>query len=400
MTAAKKLPPKPTKPGEKPVEAAPVKKFEISDEIRLRCEVFKVDALMRDKFMPLHKDFVRSLLDLESIAFPIYILSGWDLIEYMKPGEYSNELVKEMLVIIKEYPQVRMAIKRDHFPRYEIIMNAYRNARYEKHAERFPELNENFVKDRYGNLCNTTQSIVKGALDEESFFKVTHAASEYITKIPRTQDVVNFLVEVVGHDPQIYDHSACVALLAGCIAYNSLQLPKRESKLTVQSSFLHDIERNCSYLLKAPNPTAISLNGMKDIKNLIAKGIKFHETSITVMQQYREHFAGGGFPGKKHGRCEEEGEAGVLRMARVVAVACGFTEYLLKRKEKNPLTKDTILDLMKERAGIKYDPIIMEEFLKDIKNPKVRKKLSDELEEQNDNLLFEFTGDMFKPDLS
>jgi response regulator RpfG family c-di-GMP phosphodiesterase len=82
----------------------------------------------------------------------------------------------------------------------------------------------------------------------------------------------------------------------------------------------------------------------------------------------------------------------------MVALACGFTEYLLKRKEKNPLSKETILDLMKERAGVKYDPIIMEEFLKDLENPKVRKKISDELEETNDNLLFEFAGDMFKPD--
>lgn len=402
MTAAKKVPEEKEKTPattEETAAAPEVKKFEITDEIRLRCEIYKLDARMRDKFIPLHKEFLRCLIDAENVSLAFYIISGWDLIEYMKPGEYHNDRVKEMLQIIKEYPTTRLAIKRDQFPRYENLMNAYRNKRYEKHAEHFPQISENFVKDRYNNLCNTSQSLVRGALDEESFFKVTHAASEYILKIPKTQDVVNFLIEVVGHDPHLYDHAACTSLLAGCISYNSLQLPKRESKLTVQASFLHDIERNCSYLLKAPNLTQISLTGAKDIKAMIARGIKFHETTLTVMHQYREHFAGGGVPGKKHGRCEEQGEDGILRMSRVVALACGLTEFLLKRMEKLPLKKEKIFELLRERAGVKYDPIIIDEFFKDLENPKVRKKITDELEEQNDDLLFEFAGDMFKPEM-
>ncbi len=375
-------------------------KFVIPDEWRVRCDFYKMDANTRQKFMPLQNDFLRCFLNIEQVQFPLYLLSGWDLVEFIKPIEFNHSLVRELLKIVKEYsPQTRVCIKRDHFTQYEALITKDRQQKFDLIAQKNPEIFDNFVKDRYNLLSNTSQFTVKGTLEGETFFRITHAASEFVSKIPKTIDVVNFLVTAIGSEPHLYDHHAATAMLSGCIAYNSLQLAKRESKLTVQSALLHDLERNCTYLFKPIQTHCISTAGIKEIRELVAKGLKFHDSTIRVMEEYRERFTGLGFPGKKSGRQEEDIKNGISRMARIVSIACAFTEYLLKRQDKKPLTLSKIMELMGDRSTLgDFDSIIFQEFAKDVQAPKSRKKPTEEAEDQSDDLLFEFSGDMFLPE--
>ena len=382
-----------------PLKNPDEKKFIIPDDWRVRCEFYKMDAKTKQRFMPLHNDFLRCFLDLEQVQFSLFLLSGWDLVEFIKPLEFNQTRFRELLKIVKEYsPQTRICIKRDHFTHFENLMTQDRQKKIAHIAVTCPEILDSFAKDRYNYLSNTSQFIVKGTIDGETFFRITHASSEIVTKLPTTIDAVNFLVAAVGSDPYLYDHHACTALLAACIAYNSLQLPKRESKLTAQAALLHDLERNCTYLFKPLLPNCISTNGIKEIKELVTKGLKFHDTTVRVMEEHRERFAGQGFPGKKLGRQEEDINNGILRMSRIVSFACAFSEYLLKRQDKKPLTLEKILELMGDRSKFgDFDVIIFQEFVKDIESPKSRKRVSEDTENQSDDLLFEFSGDMFLP---
>ena len=121
-----------------------------------------------------------------------------------------------------------------------------------------------------------------------------------------------------------------------------------------------------------------------------AKGVGFHESAIETIHQHREHFDGTGIPQKLRGAAEgTDSLNGISRSARLVSIGCAFSEYMLKRQEKQPLPLATIFKLLKERSDKgEFDPDIVAKFIADAETTTMRKaseeKSQDDLDDSDD----------------
>lgn len=367
--------------------AAPTDKFVVPPSWRERCEILRLNAETKAEFFPLHTDFIKCLGIAKSIDFILYISVGWEMYEFIRPKEFSLELVKEMLTVHKQYPsQTRICVKKSDFGRYEKLVAAYMQEKFAA-ASSGNSMALAPAYKMYSTLSEASQLIARGALDEECYNRISRASSYAVMHMLSTKDILNFLVTIVGKEPALYDHSAVTAMVSMAIAWNALKLQKRESKLTGQGALLHDVERYCSYLSKPADRTQTSVNAVKELTAIKAKGVGFHDSSIEVMQQYREHFNGEGIPRKLKGAAEgHDSLNGIVKTARIVSIGCAFSEYMLKRQEKLPLTLATILKLLGERgAKGELDPAIIQAFVADANTGTVRKPTEDKSNADDDD---------------
>lgn len=371
---------------------APVKsdKFVVPPAWRERCEVLHLNGKTKADFIPLHQDFIKCLLSVESVNFILYFAVGWDMYEFIRPREFKAELVKEMINTHKQNTaQTRICIKKGDFGHYEAIVAKYIREKFIA-ASAGGAMGMEAAFKIYAELSKASQRVMRGSLDEECYNQISRAASGAVMKMCSTKDALDFLVNIIGKDPGLYDHGAITAMVSSTIAWNTLKLQKRESKLTVQAALLHDIERHCAYLGKPADPTQISLLAIKELAAQKAAGIGFHDTTIEVMQQYRERFDGTGVPKRLKGAAEGESLNGILRMARIVSIGCAFSEYMLKRQDKLPLPLATILKLLAERGQKgEFDPNILKQFAADAATGTVRKP-TDGLDADDEDDDFEF----------
>ena len=356
------------KPGEasKAASGPAAETFQIPPEWRERCEMLRLNAHNKGDYVPLHMDLIRTLVEATEISFIIYFSSGWDLVEFIRPKDFTPELIKEIIGIHKKWPvQTRILLKREDFPRYEKMCAAFRKKRFEQ-AAAGASVAFMPVFTCYAELSNASQIITRSAWHPDLYATVAAAASFPVGRLPSTKDILAFCANIVAKDPAIYDHAAVTAMVALAIAWNALRLSKRETKFCGQAALMHDVERHCAYLFKPAVPSVISEASIKDLKSQrAANGTGFHDCVLDVMRQYREKFGGGGFPEGLSGGDETSGTMGITRHARIVAIACAFSEYLLKRQDKQPLPLQTMMDMLELRAGSEFDPTIMESFIED-----------------------------------
>lgn len=377
-----------TKPAVKTATPAPAKpeKFIVPVSWKERCELMRLNAEARAGFFPLHGDFLKCLLMAESIDFVLYIAVGWDMYEFIRPKEFTPELVKELLKTYKEYPtQTRICVKKTDTGRYEKLVARYMREKFVTASSGNAMALEAAFRI-YSGLSDASQLVVRGVMDEECFNRISRSCSFAIMHMCSTRDALSFLVQIVGKEPALYDHGAVTSMVTATIAWNTLKLPKRESKLAAQAAILHDMERHCAYLGKAPDRTQISLQGMKELTAMKEKGIGFHESTIEAMHQYRENFDGSGIPQKLRGAAEgTDSLNGISRIARMVSIGCAFSEYMLKRQDKQPLPLATIVKFLKERTDNgEFDPQIVAQWLDDAETGTIRKPTEDKTQDDSD----------------
>ncbi len=366
----------------------PVKtdKFVVPPAWRERCEVLHLNAKTKAEFFPVHQDFIKSLLSVTEIDFILYFAVGWDMYEFIRPREFKVELVKELITTHKQNAsQTRICVKKADFGRYEAIVIKYMREKFVA-ASAGASLEMEPAYKIYSSLSAASQRITRGALDEECYNQISRAASGALMKMSSTKDALNFLTNIVGKEPALYDHAAVTAMVSSAIAWNVLKLQKRESKLAVQAGLLHDVERHCAYLSKPADSTQISLQAVKEITAQKTAGIGFHDSTLEVMQQYRERFDGTGIPKRLKGAAEAQSLNGISRMARIVSIGCAFSEYMLKRQEKLPLPLATIIKLLNDRAQKgEFDPALVKDLFADAATGTQRKPTDGTQDDDDDD---------------
>jgi HD-GYP domain-containing protein (c-di-GMP phosphodiesterase class II) len=362
------------------------KKFQVPDEWKVRCEIFKLNNQTRPDYVPLTSDFFRILLQVESLEFTCFLAVGWDLYEFMRPRDFSQDLVKEMIGACKTHPSsVRICVRKADFGRYEKLVAVFMKKKFEE-ATKGGSLAYQFPFKIYLELTAASQCVVRGMIDRETYLRVASAASSAVMNMCSSKDATRFLVEVVGKEASLYDHSAVTALVTASIAWNVLRLKKRESKLAVQSALIHDVERNCSYIGKPADTKAISVSTIKEVSALSGRKEAFHDLNVKVIEQYRERFDGRGVPKGLKGAEETDPVNGINRMSRIVSIGCAFSEYLIKRKDKRPLDYITITEMIQDRAlRGELDPDFVSQFFDDVESGDVRKATSLEIKEDDDD---------------
>jgi response regulator RpfG family c-di-GMP phosphodiesterase len=79
-----------------------------------------------------------------------------------------------------------------------------------------------------------------------------------------------------------------------------------------------------------------------------------------IAMAHHEHFDGNGYPEWLSGK-------NIPLAARIVAIADVFDALTNKRPYKAPWTKEAALDYIRSRAGIQFDPLVVEAFMEVMK---------------------------------
>jgi HD-GYP domain-containing protein (c-di-GMP phosphodiesterase class II) len=360
-------------------------KVPIPDEWKERCELIRLSHFNKADFWPLHDEFLRAIAGQKEIDFTVYLACGWDLWEVMRPKEYSQELVKQIFAIHKDYPDAtRVCIKRIDVGRFERLSARYKSERL-KQVAHGAAMGFEAVFKTYQELSAASQSVCKGYIDKETYLRLSAVSSKMVMAMPSSKDVFKFYGEILVKDPLLYDHQAITALIAGVIAWNALKLGKREAKLVIQSALLHDAERTCAYLGRPSDHEKLSLGAIKEVENLVKSKEAFHEVNVQVMRQFREKLNGLGSPNHLEGRLEKGDIRGIARPARVVALACAISEFCLKRRDQKPLSLTEILNLIEKYAQDgELDAEMFDKLTDDIHQGAARKFSKTAAEESKD----------------
>ena len=363
-----------TNPHSKPEESQAVEAITTPPEWRTRCDVRILTPHAKHEYFPLQNDLLRCLVEGSAVDFVIYFLVNSELYEYMRPADYSVELIKEMLEFHKKWPtQTRVLVLQKDYLRYQKLASAYRKKRFENTSggASVPHMP---VFMCYQELSDASQALIRGRLDDDAYARVSAASSFVVMHMQSTRSILRFLMSIVAKDALLYDHSAVTALVTTTIAWNVLELTKRASKLSGQAALMHDVERHCAHLFKPAQINKISATSIKDLTKIHeATGSGFHEIVVKTMGQHREKYSGGGYPGTCQGSYEQRGDSGIEQTTRIVSLACAFSEYLLKRQDKHSLSLEKILELIQQRTPSDFDPDIVRAFIAASTSDAIRK---------------------------
>lgn len=349
-------------------------KVPIPESWKERCELIRLSHFNKGDFWPLHDEFLRCLVGLAEIDFTVYLAAGWDLWEVMRPKEYSQELIKEILTLHKEHPSTtRVCIKRIDQGRFERLSARFKSDRF-KAVAHGAAMGFEAVFRHYQELSATSQSVCKGYIDKETYLRVSAVSSNLVSSMPTTKDVFRLFTEILVKDPYLYDHQAITAMIAAVTAWNAVKLGKRETKLVIQSALLHDAERHCAYLGRPSDHQNISQGAIKEVEALVKSRDGFHEVNVQVMKQFREMPNGMGVPNRLEGKAERGDIRGIVRSARIVGLACALAEYCLKRRDQKPLAITEILKMVESRCQQgELDLEIFDKLTEDLETGALRK---------------------------
>lgn len=327
-----------------------IEPFSVPDEWKTQFETIQLSKLNVTDYMPLHSDFLRVLYSDNSIDFVIYFAVGWKMYEVVKPSTFDRSKVQSYVLMHKEnHTSTRLSIKKTDSERFAKKLRLFLN----KNLSALKNIQDPAFKPlvtSYMQLVSSNQQFSRIGLDRELFMGISKSVSTLVSSFPSSARIIRFLVDGIGHDPTIYDHGAVSALVSGCLAWNILELSKRDSKLIIQSALIHDTQRLCAYLGRAPQRDKISRETLDEIKTMINKNEGFHEGNLSALEEFRERMDGKGFPKGKKGRAEEGKLHGISLQGRIVAIGCTFSEFLLKRVDKKPLTIDDVKTEMMQLA--------------------------------------------------
>ncbi len=163
-------------------------------------------------------------------------------------------------------------------------------------------------------------------------------------------------------DPYTHKHSESVGDLTEAIASEMRINPDRKGDI-VSAARVHDIGKlgiPDSILLKKGELNEEEWETMKEHPVLgadILSGLAIYEDSVDVVRYEHERWDGSGYPEGLEG---EEIPLG----SRVVAVADVWNALRTKRPYRGPLSKEEAKEEIREMAGVKLDPEIVDVLLK------------------------------------
>jgi len=171
------------------------------------------------------------------------------------------------------------------------------------------------------------------------------------------QKFVESLACAVDIKSKSHAHSQNVAALAKELSEH-LELNEKTVDLIYYAGLLHNIGQISlpeEIFSSKEKPSTEAWNELQNHPNIgvnLLMKINFLSEVIPYVHYHKERWDGKGQP---------EGLAGmsIPLGARIIAVADAYQAMFSKRSYRKPLTQEMILDILKQEAGIKWDPIIV-----------------------------------------
>jgi HD-GYP domain-containing protein (c-di-GMP phosphodiesterase class II) len=361
--------------------AMKIKRYIISKETRARCRIFQLSEANASKFQTVSLELFHYLLEVKSISFTIFFRVDDEMIEFIDPASFSQQLVQQIIAARnREYHNVDICVETKDFKRFETAINDVREKKIDQLLRRDPLLDPQVIRS-FVNLSRASQMMVRGGLSPQVAAQAREAAGMMVSNLMECEVAVGTLSRMVQADPTLYDHSASVAMLSGVIARTMLGKSRDESILITQGGLYHDVGKTCvpySLLNKPGRFTPEEFEKMKlhttlgyeEICRAIDQGSVIDRNVARVALEHHEKFNGCGYPYGRKGRAEER-EDGIHIFTRIVSIADVYSALLMKRVYKDAYNASEALSIM-HNAAADYDPIIFRNFEKHIHKTLVR----------------------------
>jgi HD-GYP domain-containing protein (c-di-GMP phosphodiesterase class II) len=351
------------------------RKFVIKDETRQRCKIFELDSDTKHRYVQLSAELFSYVSLANKIDFSVYFRIGTTMIEYMRPEEFSQELVERIgAAILKDYEGLEISIRKVDRPKFGLLIEEIRKRKVDRLMEAEPHLDRK-VLEVFGNLSNASQLVVKGGVNSEVANQVERAAAYMVDNLFDSNSAMATLSKMVTHDPTLYDHSASVAMLAAMISTQHLKKPlsKREAQKVAQCGLYHDVGKTCvpSYILNKPGkftPEEFEVMkthaelGEQELMKIIESGAPIDPIAARVAGEHHERWTGKGYPRGRKGAMELDAENGIHLYTRIVSIADVYSALLMKRIYKPAYEPQDAILIMNKNAKEEYDPDIYPHF--------------------------------------
>ena len=185
-------------------------------------------------------------------------------------------------------------------------------------------------------------------------------------------ETINIVMQAVeDRDSYTRGHTARVTAMAKLIG-EQLKLSEEQLFNLEIGSLLHDVGMIGipDNILQKPEPLkeadfARVKKHPEDGKRII-EPIPFLEQAIPTVLYHHERFDGSGYPEKLHGE-------GIPLTGRIIAVADVFDALTSDRPHRERLTVEQAVQMIKDEAGVKFDPAVVDAFLSAIRTFKPKK---------------------------
>ncbi len=353
--------------------------FRLREETIKRCNIFQLTPERARKFRPVNSELFHYLQDMETNKFGLYFRIEDTMIEYLRPGELSKELLDQLWSAMqKSGKRLEINVLKSEYGLFEQAIDAVRQEKIQRVLAMDPALDRRAV-EVFRSLSAASQLVVKGGVNAEVAEQVKASASFMVSNLLDSGTAIATLSRMVIHDPTLYDHSASVAMFGGMIATRCLKksLAPKDVEVVAQCGLYHDIGKTCvpSAVLNKPGKftdeefaimkTHAAL-GETELSNTIKAGAPIDVVAIRVAGEHHERFQGGGYPKGKAGRLEENPESGIHLYTRIISIADVYSALLMKRVYKPAYEAQDAIRVMSESASRDFDPDIFGSFVREV----------------------------------
>ncbi len=355
------------------------KKFTLKEETRKRCKIIRLTPENSVQFRPVSLEHFSYLWDVSSIDFSIFIKVDHEMVEYIRPSEFSSELLQHIWIAsLKEEATIDVYLLKKEYPRFTSSLSQVRNKKIKTLIEKDPSLDRKTL-ETFSNLSEASQMIIRGGINQAVAEHVKGSAAFMVKQLMDNELAISTLSRMITIDPTLYDHSASVAMFATIMAKQHFnpQLSLKEAEILAQSGLYHDTGKSCipNAILNKPSsftPEEFEVmkthaeHGYRELMDAIVGGAPIDEVVALVALEHHERFEGHGYPRGKKGRAEEDPANGIHVYARIVAIADAYSALLMKRVYKPALPAEKAIELLKQSAPRDFDLKIFEPFVKGV----------------------------------
>lgn len=355
------------------------RKFVIKEATRRRCHIIAMTPSAVHKLHELSLEQFRSLYDTDHIDFSIYFRAEQELIEFIRPDEFSRTLLDQMSrAITKAYDNAGIFILKKDLKAWRHFNLTVRQKKIDAVLEKEPYLDRKTL-EAFNDLTSVSQMVVRGGLTQDVVRQAASATESTVDHLFESEAAIATLSRMITVDPTLYDHSASVAMIGGAIAGRILAkpLPKPLVQLVARCGLYHDVGKTCiapAVLNKPGRFTEDEFEVMKqhthlgydELQKAIQEGAPIEEVVARVALEHHEKFCGSGYPNRKCGRAEDDPDLGIHLFSRIVTIADVYSALLMARVYKPAYEASEAIRIMANEDADRYDPEIFHPFLKDM----------------------------------
>ena len=347
----------------------------IREETRKRCVVVPLNDALMQRLSPISLEHFHFLYDAQKADFSIFVtVESW-LVEFIKPKEFSKELLDEIwAACLKPKGSFRVCLWKQDRPKFDALMQQLRSKKLARLMSQVPHLDKKTL-DLYDNLSASSQMVVKGGIDEEVVSRVRASASLLVSSVIDSQASLYTLSKMISCDPTLYDHSASVAMLCAIISQEMVDKPmtEKEQMCVAECGLFHDAGKTCVPLEILNKPAKLTaeefdqikkhtLFGRDELTKSKQSGASIDEMAIRVAYEHHEKFNGRGYPEGRSGRLESNSDQGIHLYSRICMIADVYSALLMKRVYKEAFEPGQALKIMIDSSD-DYDPELFKPFV-------------------------------------